>query len=78
MSKQEIQQVKPEADKLAAIIASLTTTEQALLCGFAQGIALASTLDKKARKHGKAAHYGKRTKAKRTACANRADGAARA
>lgn len=47
MSKQEIQQVKPEADKLAAIIASLTTTEQALLCGFAQGIALASTLDKK-------------------------------
>ena len=40
MSKQEIQQVKPEA-------ASLTTIEQALLCGFAQGIALASTLDKK-------------------------------
>nr|DAF56291.1 MAG TPA: hypothetical protein [Siphoviridae sp. ctPyh10] len=47
MSSREIQQAASEADKLAAIIASLTTTEQALLCGFAQGIALASTLDTK-------------------------------
>lgn len=47
MSSREIQQAASEADKLAAIIANLTATEQALLCGFAQGIALASTLDKK-------------------------------
>ena len=47
MNTTDIQLIKPEADKLAALIASLYTTEQALLCGFAQGIALAATLNEK-------------------------------
>lgn len=36
-----------EVETLAEIIAGLTATQQALLYGFAQGVALASTLDKK-------------------------------